>query len=276
MQVHIPWLDRLFCLYAKTTDHPAKIRILNWIKRLFRIQSVIAKTPFGLMRLGTEDYVQMQIIVAGGYELETLKHVSKLLQQGDCFLDIGANVGQYALAAAACIGTEGKVIAVEPNPAICSDLLFNVSLNRQLAKIHVVLAAADEKESLLGFNVPPPDNRGMSRESSVADEYEFLVAGIRLAKILERLSISRVDVVKIDVEGSELRALRGLLSDSVFTPKHIVFEFLPDHFSYGSSPVDLLSFLESHGYEILQITGDTYKYGDSIHEENLWARKRTT
>src|SRR5436189_141391 len=143
--VPIPLLDRLYCRYARMPDHPAKIRILGWIRRIFRIQTVMAKTPFGMMRLGTNDHVQTQILLAGGYELQTLKLILQLLQPGDCFLDIGANVGQYALAAAGRIGTHGQVVAVEPNPEICSDLLHNVGLNRNLARIYVVLAAADEK-----------------------------------------------------------------------------------------------------------------------------------
>lgn len=273
--VFIPILDRLYCRYARMPDHPAKIRIMGWLRRLFRIHTVVAKTPFGMMRLGTDDYVQTQILIAGGYELHTLKLVLQLLQPGDCFLDIGANVGQYALAAAGWIGTTGQVIAVEPNPEICADLLHNVGLNRNLARIHVVLAAAAEKESLLGFSLPPPNNRGMSRESSVAEEHEFLVAGARITRILERLLVKKVDVVKIDVEGSEMRVLKGLLENSTFCPKHIIFEFIPDRFSYGGNPMDILSFLENQKYEILKISGVPYNYGDNIQEENLWARMRS-
>ncbi len=99
------------------------------------------------------------------------------------------------------------------------------------------------------------------------------MCGVPLSKALQRLKIPRVDVVKIDVEGSELRALKGLLMDGHYLPNHIIFEFLPDHFSYGATPKDLLTFVSGLGYEIVKIDGTPYQFGDKILEENLWARR---
>jgi FkbM family methyltransferase len=270
----IPILDRLFYWYVRKPDHPAKIRILNWIKRAFRINSVLAQTRFGLMRLGTYDAIQNEILFNGGYEIQTLNLLLGLLKPGDHFLDIGANVGQYTLAAASRVGEAGVVVAVEPNPEICADLLENLALNQLLSRVSVVLAAADEKESLLGFTIPPPENRGVSRESVDPSNFHFLVPGLRLAHVLERLGLKHVDVMKIDVEGSEFRAIKGLLGETTFRPKHIVFEYIPDHLRPHHRPQDLLDYLSECGYEVLQVSGEPYQNGTVILEENLWARWR--
>ncbi len=160
--------------YASTPDHLAKLRLLRYLKSLFRIRRVFAKTPFGLMQLSTEDHIQIEVLLSGGYELKTLERILELTKSGDVFLDVGANIGQYSLAVARKLGSNGQVVAVEPNPEICADLLTNIDLNPDFAKIQVVLAAADEHDSMLGFELPPAENRGVSRESRRSDEFRIL------------------------------------------------------------------------------------------------------
>jgi FkbM family methyltransferase len=280
MSQQIPTLHWLFARYLRSRDHPAKLRIINWVRQLLKLEVLIAETKVGLMRLNINDLVQTNLFFHGLYEPQTVELITRLLAKGDCFVDVGANVGQYSLAAAGCVGREGCVVAIEPNPENCVDLLMNRRLNDYLEIIQVVTTAADEKESLLSFALPPPSNRGASREINrniTSDDDLYLVPGFRLTEIVGALSIRRIDVVKIDVEGSELRVLKGLLEQrSVPHPKHIVFEFIPEHFSYGGSPIELLKYLEDRKYEILTIVGDRYRFGEPIPEENLWARQRPT
>jgi hypothetical protein len=94
-----------------------------------------------------------------------------------------------------------------------------------------------------------------------------------LASICERLGEERIRLVKIDVEGAELRVLRGLLEGpSALRPEAIVFEYLPDHFQYSESPHGLIDYLEAAGYVIETLDGAPYDRRGPIEEGNLWAR----
>jgi FkbM family methyltransferase len=277
MSAPIPILHRFVAQYARGRNHPAKLRVLNWLCRLFRLSVLICETEVGLMRLNVDDFVQARVFTDGIFEPRTIQLLKELLKNGDCFVDIGANVGVFSLAAARCVGREGCVIAIEPNPEICADLLFNRRLNGFEKIIRVVLTAANEKDCMLRFGVPSRFNRGMSREQlfDVETDDGYFVSGLRVGKILETMSITSVNVVKIDVEGSELRVLKGLFEDSkMLPPTHILFEFIPDHFSYGKSPTELLEYLQYRDYEILTITGSQYRSGELILEQNLWARSK--
>jgi len=271
-------MHRLYVGYARSPNHPMKLRFLGWIRRLFNLETVIAKTSAGLMRLNTNDYLQARIFMEGAYEAETLKLAESLLKVGDCFLDVGANVGQYALAAAGRVGKKGQVVAVEPNPEICADLLYNRQLNGLERDVQVVAIAANDSNRLLRFAIPSSTNRGLSQELDIQSGLtatSYWVSGVRLCEILEALLINRVHVVKIDVEGSELRVLKGLLDSAFPMPDHILFEFAPKHFSYGGEPKDVLKYLEKRQYQILTISGKSYEYGDDIPELNLWARLKS-
>ena len=280
MSKRSPFFHRLFAWYARSANHPAKLRMLKWIRRFLGFKILIVEVPGGLMRLDSSDFLQNQILMGGVYEPKTLNLMQRLLKMGDCFVDVGANVGQYSLAATVCVGETGRVIAVEPNPAICTELLVNRRLSQAERGIRIVCAALSNRSGLLNFTMPPPTNRGASREATTQqlDQTDwYVVPCVTLAAVLEHFSVERIRVVKIDVEGSELRVLQGLLNaDHPCRPEHILFEFLPRYFSYGEHPQDLLNYLRTHKYEILNVDGVPYSYEDEIPEDNLWARRETT
>ena len=275
----IPISHRVLVSYVRGRNHPAKLRIVNWLIGLFRLETVLAETSVGLMRLNIKDLIQWKLFSGEAYEAETIRLVEQLLGTGDCFVDVGANVGMYSLAAARCVGTQGRVIAIEPSPEICAELLSNRRLNHQETTMLVVAAAAADANCLLSFAVPISTNelnRGRCREIGDCGEERdwFIAAGVRLREILAKVSVQIVHVMKIDVEGSELRVLKGLFDNlHIPEPRHIIFEFLPNHFSYGKSARDLLEYLEDRQYEILTIDGARYHFGDMVREDNLWARK---
>ena len=279
MSSNLSVLHRFVARYARSPDHPAKVRILNWLYRVLKLDIVIAETAVGLMRLNIRDHVQSEVFMHGIFEPHTVRLMESLLRVGDCFVDVGANVGVYSLAAARCVGKQGRVLAIEPNPEICADLLCNRRLNNFEETIQVAAVAATEETGLLAFVIPPSTNWGMSREATSETLHgdRYLVFGLPLNELLQAVAIRRIDVIKIDVEGSELRVLRGLFENaSTNPPPHILFEFIPDHFSYGGSPVELLRFLEDRRYEILTVNGTQYSFGESILEQNLWARQRSS
>lgn len=180
----------------------------------------------------------------GPFHEETVEdQVLDLLPEGGVFLDIGAHVGHYTLRAAV---KASKVIAVEPNPATASRLRDNIALNvgkigQQKVLIHQ-LAAWDKIERLQLESETGHERDGSTKVVPGADG---TVTGLPLDKILS--SEPRIDLVKMDVEGADLHALRGMAQTLARLHPVMVIE---DHSVYGDyKKEDLEALLSELGYD---------------------------
>src|SRR4051794_38341269 len=87
----------------------------------------------------------------GKYEPAETIFLRRELQQGGTFVDIGANLGYFSTLGAKCVGPQGKVIAIEPDPHNFSLLLRNV-LRNSLDQVALYNVALGERPSTLFFN----------------------------------------------------------------------------------------------------------------------------
>jgi len=142
------------------------------------------------------------------YNRDELDFLRAHLPTGGVFVDVGANVGTYALPLAQAVGANGKVIAIEPHPVTYARLAFNCAASR-LAQVMLVAAAAGSADGELLIETDG-DNLGASHVvTSGASANAIKVASRTLQHILADGGASKVDALKIDVEGYE---------DSVLTP----------------------------------------------------------
>ena len=148
-------------------------------------------------------------MAAGLYELDTQRLLRRLLRRGSRFVDGGANVGFFSLLAARVVGDQGRVDAFEPDPLNRQRLLDNLARNGLSIRVHA-LALSDRDETIT-LHHPAPDsgrNHGETSRFALADaESEtFDVPAVRL----DHSPVGGVpDVVKLDLEGGELLAMRG-------------------------------------------------------------------
>ena len=262
-------IERLLTRYASSPKHPAKWHILNLMLKATRKTTLVAPTQFGIMKLDTNDYVQAKIFHNGCYEPNTLKLVRALLRPGDCFVDVGANVGQFSLAAAALVGDTGRVLAFEPNPEICTDLMWNRRASAFGARVEVAAMALSDQTHLCEFEQPPALNRGMSRERRERSAEWYRVHATTLAEFCKHAGINRVRLAKIDVEGDEFRVVRGALAGGLHL-ENIIFEFEPSHYDSHAAAREILCFLKDKGYEITDVLGNADP--QSFDECNVWAK----
>lgn len=226
------------------------------------------------MRLDTRDHIQAEIFFEGAYERESLALAQRLLGPGDCFLDVGANVGQYSLAAARLVGPEGRVIAIEPNPETLYDLFWNRRANRLEETIEIVSGAVGTSFRALRFSVPPPSNRGISRRQDEHRGEDYFALSTRISDLCRDMNIKAVRLLKIDVEGYEEEALAGSLGQSI-SIDNILFEHIPGAFGTQADADRVIALLRQHEYEILTVEGEEYRGARAANEANLWARKRS-
>jgi FkbM family methyltransferase len=143
------------------------------------------------------------------YNLPELDFLREYAPKGGVFIDVGANVGTYAVALAKHVGPSGRVIAIEPLPQAGARLAFNASAS-QLTNLTLVKGAAGDIDGTLKIETDG-GNLGASHVSATGD---VEVPSYRLLTILNDNAITHIDALKIDVEGYEDRVLTGFFRDA--------------------------------------------------------------
>ncbi len=205
---------------------------------IFKPVPVRLKAGF-LMELDARDYVTAHILADSIYEPTITSLTTGLLKEGAVFVDVGANVGYYTLLASVLVGAGGMVVAIEPNPDTVERLRRNIRLNK-FTNIFTVPVAATETEQYLEFFEADVSNTGKSSLSSknARSSKSAVVRGIPLDEIIQGHNIQRVDLVKIDVEGAELRVLQGMSAIMETFRPTIITELFPELLANLGASVD--------------------------------------
>jgi FkbM family methyltransferase len=147
------------------------------------------------------------LLYYGVYELAPTLLVNAYLRKGDAFVDVGANIGYYALLAAHLVGPEGRVVAFEPVPRLRARLARSVALN-EFAHVEIrpeVVGRARGAADL--FEVVGGVNEGLS--STVREAPDALRVRHPMVPLDEVLANVKVQMMKVDVEGSEDAVFAG-------------------------------------------------------------------
>ena len=179
------------------------------------------------------------------YNLEELEFLRAHTPSGGVFVDVGANVGTYAMVLARHVGANGRVIAIEPHPVTFARLSFNNAASG-FTQVNLVAAAAGPADSELTIETDG-DNLGASHVVTGAAARDAIrVPSWRLQRILEEAGVSEVDALKIDVEGFEDRVLTGFFRDAPVSlwPRAMVIE----HLSRGEWQEDCIADMLVRGY----------------------------
>ncbi len=175
------------------------------------------------LRLDRREYSEgpMYAALAAGrfYEPEVSYFLTNLLEAGDTFIDVGGHVGYFSMLAAHAVGREGHVYTFEPEAANARHIREHIALNGVTNVQLFEQAVGDEPgEAELHVNA---DNTGghalwdvgehpHNAESRRRQEVRRVPRGT-LSQLLEQTLGQRIRLVKIDVEGSEVRVLKGAM-----------------------------------------------------------------
>jgi len=182
-----------------------KIIRSRWMRRMpFYSRTERVTLPDGNVVI--TDFVGLSVIVSIYFEklYETLDGFRP--RRGWVVVDGGAHMGIYTVRAALMTGAEGKVIAVEPEPGNFAILEANVKANG-LTNVVAIKAALGSEVGVGKLSVS-----WMSTAHSLTElepSCSITVQTLTLDDLLRQIGLERVDLVKLDVEGSELQALEG-------------------------------------------------------------------
>lgn len=242
-------------LYSVTPEFRGKWRLRRFLQRtaagMTLPEHATVRTSSGfLLALDTGDFLQREVYLLGSWEPELSAVLSACLRPGNVFVDIGANIGYHAIHAARIVGASGRVLAFEPNPRVRERLLANIALNA-IDTITVLPIALSDRAGTVQFYPDAGGNTGSgSLRRSPDSDVPIEVEVDTLDAVLARTGVDAVAALKIDIEGAELLALRGMgqLLARPDAPVVIceISEWSLAQFDYSSG--ELIAFMASCGY----------------------------
>ena len=210
------------------------------------------------MQVDPRDPIGRAIYLYGCYDYPLTRLIQTLINPGMVFFDVGANTGFVSLLAASKCE---HVFAFEPLPSNLERIRRNLEIN-QLQSVTVVDRAVGDREGTATLYVPESQNTGLASLNQMAGARPIEVPVITLDGFMREQGMTRVDLIKIDIEGAEVMAFEGareLLSRP--DAPDVIFEAHP-----GSEAAKRL---ESSGYAIYE-----FRLQREWEARNLFASKR--
>ena len=166
----------------------------------------IISTDLGTFALKHINYIDRQIAFYGDFEKKQLDYFLPLMKScnADVFLDVGSNIGYYAIAAAKK-AKPGRIIAFEPDKRNIERLKLNLQLNNLSDVVEVQTKAVSDKTGKIEFIPAPDDTTGQSLVGS--GENSIILDSVSLDDVFDFKD--KCIFIKMDIEGHELQALRG-------------------------------------------------------------------
>jgi len=239
-------------------------------------QALFKNKPFFKYDLDTDTVVNLYKdsvlsgLIYNGFEQDETIFVRRFLENGDIFLDIGANIGLFSLIASHYVGDKGKIYTFEPATETYRRLCENVEMNAFNNILTFQIGLSDKEEELL-FNTSQTGYdawNSFTKLEVLKDSQSILVKTKTLDSFLNQLNISDVNFVKLDVEGWEMNVLKGskelLLSEKAPV---LMVEFTEENaFAAGYYCGEIYDFVKQFGY-------NWYRY-DSKQNTLIYEEKR--
>lgn len=182
-------------------------------------------------------------IMDGFWETWLTKCLASVIKPGDTCIDIGANFGYYSVLMSALASDKGQTIAIEPNPAVCKLLRSSAGINSPGFRVAEV--AVSNTNGHVVLNIP----QTLFGDASIIDRIDgkkekrkkVKVEAIMLDELIERMAITKVDVIKMDVEGAEPMVFEGMKRTIENNPGiKIIIEYSPYLYSDAKSFTEYL------------------------------------
>lgn len=197
----------------------------------------------------------LELLIKPTHEQYEVEFFKKEVKKGDTVLDLGAHIGYYTIFAAELVGAEGKVFAFEPEPNNFYLLKKNIEINNYRNVIPVQKAVSDKTgKGRLYLKEKKTQNR--IYDSQEKDPF-IEIETVKLDDYIEE----KIDFIKMDIEGSEMGAVRGMVALLKKNQRvKIMTEFYPALIKKsGENPLDLLKLFKKCGFLINKINDEEKK-----------------
>ncbi len=209
------------------------------------------------MQLRLNEHMQSQIFWRGYYNRDIQWVLHNVLKSGMVVVDAGANVGEVTLIAAKLVGDSGKVYAFEPQKDVAAELSINVDANN-FNQVSIELKGLSDEVGEKSLYIASCDFADGSKNEGLATLYPSdrcqEEAGTIILETLdhyvEQNNICQLNLIKMDIEGAELPALKGSMKTLKRFKPYIIVEVQQETASQaGYYAEDILKLLEKIGYQ---------------------------
>ncbi|MFP4320887.1 MAG: FkbM family methyltransferase [Anaerolineales bacterium] len=278
-RVSFAWrmVDHLLNLYRRTLKriHPLH-QGLHWLAQHFALPVLERLRRFRTMP--DDPFWFRAELLLNLHERPTRQQLRSHLRPGMVVLDVGAHVGYYARLAAPLVGRTGRVLAFEPHPRTYATLHANLQSFGQVQALQMGLSDAPGTAQLYDYLMMSASG-SIHYDPQMADLVKQQVNGSDIAPriradfpvqaydialqqgdaVLAEHGITTVDVIKMDIEGAELLALRGLRATIANSPGLIlIMEYNPQALSaFGHEPQAALAEVRQMGFDHMFIIRET-------------------
>ena len=195
--------------------------------------------------------ISSELLMFKTHEPLTTKLLSREIKKGMTCLDVGSNIGYYALLESKIVETDGRVIAIEPSPQNFQHLKKNLEI-QNIKNVDAYNFAASDKNGEVNFLVYKESNGSFTipdgEETDIPGDI-IKVQSKTIDTFLEELSINHVDFVRMDVEGYESHILQGMTNTIKKSKPIFQIEVHASLLGYEATRKFLNDF-KKYGYEV--------------------------
>jgi len=241
-------------------------RIILSILRLFKKPhtQVIIKRNQIHWKLNLSEVIDFMVYLVGGFDKAGSKAFGKQISKNSTIIDIGANIGSFSLEVSKYLSDQGRIIAIEPSTyayrKFQSNLKLNPNLLNRITPVHAFITQNNNpvpKEIYASWDIQSEDPRHNNHKGILTSTYGAI--SLSLDQLVDHFSISKLDWLKIDVDGFE--------KDVLFGGRHIFKKHKPNVFmelceysleEHNTSIEELLDFLICFGYQFYSVKGKPF------------------
>ena len=226
--------------------------------RLFKLRNldttkeqIVNVNGYKLLVVPGDPGISSELQIFNVHEPITTKITIQELKEGMTCLDIGSNIGYYALMESKAVGNNGKVISIEPSPKNFEQIKKNLELEK-ISNVDVYNFAAGDKDDEVNFLIHERSNL-----CSVIPIGEPIPKSTNIIKVplkrldtfLEEMKLDKLDFVRMDIEGYEMNLFEGSWNAIKKFKPMIQMEFHDNLFDIEEK-IKFFERLKKEGYEI--------------------------
>jgi FkbM family methyltransferase len=251
-------------------------RQLFWTEAKRRISMPHVRIPWLLgsqleIKLGTD--ISRTIYIGGCNEPNEFFFLDRLIKPGMIVVDAGAHEGTFTIFFSAKVGSKGAVLAFEPSRREMRCLKRNISINR-MSNIACFECALGDEVGTASFIISEQEHSGLNTLGRLIYDAKVVetttVELATLDSVLKDRKARRLDFIKADVEGAELRVLLGASETFDQLRPMLMLEILPLALeAQGATADNICSYLKSKDYRIFSLNDSQCELWESVSSKGI-------
>jgi len=187
-------------------------------------------------------------------EPEMRELVGRILSPGMVMFDVGAYVGQFSLVASRVCSGRIEVFAFEPTPRVFEQLERNIKANRCQGVTCIQAALSGAPGTAKFYFYPSSHDQNSLRPLAGGNAQSVDVAVESVDSVCSKHDVTRLDFIKIDVEGNELAVLQGARRTLAELKPLLTVEVSRHQRAYGYGGKEIRQLLNEAGYDVYRIS----------------------